>query len=130
VRGAYVVQRASGVAELDDLDGSLEAVETLVVEAAVAGLLDAVFKVCAVRLLEAEDAGARLVEAVGQADVEVCRVGAQGEVNECQGARVAAVDLDGAAGQRPLGAVGNIGCLVDVGAWECVLVAGWELVNG
>jgi hypothetical protein len=31
---------------------------------------------------------------------------------------VRAVDRDGASCHGPLGAVGHVGCLVDVGAWE------------
>ena len=102
--------------ELDDLNGSLEAIKTLVVETTVACLLDAVLEVCAVGFLEAENASAGLVEAVSQTDVEVCRVGAQSQIHVGQSAGVTAVDLDGATGQGPLGAAGNVGCLVDVGA--------------
>jgi hypothetical protein len=93
-RGSYVVQRTPGMTELNDLNGGLKTIKTLIVETTVACLLDAVLEVCAVGFLEAEDAGAGLVEGVSQTDVEVCRVGAQGQVHVGESARVAAVDLD------------------------------------
>lgn len=66
--------------------------------------LEALGEGVADRVLEAEDTGARLVEVVQQRDVEVADVGAETQVDVGKGVLVRAVDLDGAARQRPLGA--------------------------
>lgn len=115
-RGTHVVQRTPAVTQLNNLHTRQHALEPLVLKPAVPGLLQPFLEVHAAWLLHAEDTGAGLVEALGETDVEVCRVGAQCEVDKGQCGRMAAVDLDGAAGEWPLGAVGNVGCLIDVGA--------------
>lgn len=43
---------------------------------------------------------------------------------------MAAVDLDGAAGERPQGAVVDVGCFVDATAWEGGLVSRWAGERG
>lgn len=100
----YVVQCASRVTKLNDLDGSHESVDALVVEARVASGLESGFEVCATSFLEAEKTSAGLVEHFDERDVEVCYVGAESEVDCCEGMFVGAVDQSRAASYGPYSA--------------------------
>lgn len=93
----YIIQRTPTMPQLDNLDTSLQSLDARITRARVPGGLETSVEIRLARLLEAEDARARLVEELDEADVEVCRVGAQGEVDGCEGVLVRAVDDQGAA---------------------------------
>lgn len=103
--------------QLDDLHTRLQAIESLIPKPTVPSSLEPLLEIRAPRFLEAENAGASLVEVLDERDVEVCHIGAETEVYVCECGAVRAVDRDRAAGQRPLRAVCDVGCFVDVGAW-------------
>ena len=111
------------MAQLDHLHRSGQAFQPLVIEAAVPGSLEPSLESRLACVLEAELAFSSLVEIVDERDVEVRNVGAETQVDVGESVVVGAVDRDGAACHGPLGAVGHVGCLVDVGAWR-VLVGG------
>ena len=67
--------------------------------------------------LEAKQTGSSLIETRNQRDVEVRAVGTYGEIDECIGPGMAAVEDNATASQWPLCAVRSIGGGVDVGAW-------------
>lgn len=112
----HVVESAAGVAELDDLHGGFQAVEPLVLEAAVACGLQALLEVRAAAVLEAEEADTGLVQVVDERDVEVGHVGAEAEVDVGQGGGVRSVNADRTTTGGPLGAVGDVGGFVDIAA--------------
>lgn len=85
------------MSKLDDLHRCRQTVQALVVEAAIPSRLEAGFEVCAASVLEAELAGAGLVQVLDERDVEVGYVGAEPEVDVGEGGAVRAVDGDGAA---------------------------------
>jgi hypothetical protein len=106
------------VPQLNNLHASRQAIQPRVIEAAVPSSLEPSLKGRLTCVLEAELAFPSLVEVIDERDVEVCHVGTETQVNVGEGVVVRAVDRDGASCHGPLGAVGHVGCLVDVGAWE------------
>lgn len=105
------------MSQLDNLHRRLQTFNPRIIGATVPCSLEPLFQIRAARFLETEYAGAGLVEVVHEADVEVGCVCAESEIDVGQCMVVAAVDDDGAACRWPEGAVGNVGCLVDVRAW-------------
>lgn len=114
---AYVVKCTARVSKLDNLYTRFETVQPLVTEAAVSSSLQTRFEIGAAGILKTEDTLAGLVEVLDERDIEVRHVGTETEVDIGDSGAVRAVDRDRATGQRPLGAVGDVSCLVDVGAW-------------
>ena len=112
--------------QLDNLHTRLQSLDPLIIEPRVPRSLEPLFQIRLARLLEAEDARARLIEHLDERDVEVCRVGAEREVHGGECVLVAAVEDEGAAGRGPKRAVRNVGGFVDVGACMDVLRIGGE----
>ena len=103
--------------QLNNLHTRRQAVQPLIIETGVPSSLEPRLERRLPGVLEAELAGACLVEVVDERDVEVCHVGAEAQVDVGEGVGMRAVNGHGAAGHGPLGAVGHGGGLVDVGAW-------------
>ena len=66
----YVVQSTSPLAQLDDLNSSIQPIQPLIRQPTVPSLLQPFFEMRAARLFEAKYAGTSLVEAWNQRDVE------------------------------------------------------------
>jgi len=92
------------MSKLNNLHRSHQPINALIIQTRVSGSNESSFQVRAPSLLHAEDAGARLVEHFHERDVEVCYVGAEGEVDGCEGVLVRTVDHGGAARGGPHGA--------------------------
>jgi hypothetical protein len=104
------------VSQLDNLHTRLQPIKSLILKTTVPSSLKSLLEICAARLFEAEHASGSLVEVLNERNVEVGHVGAETEVHVGDCGAVRAVDRDRAAGQRPLGAVCDVCCFVDVGA--------------
>lgn len=104
------------MSQLNDLHTRLKPIESLILQSTVPGSLKPLLEVRAPSFLEAEHADAGLVEVLDERNVEVGHVSTETEIHVGQRGAMRAVDRDGAAGQRPLCTVRDIGCFVDVGA--------------
>jgi len=109
------------MADLDDLHRSIHAIHAIHADVARRKPLhDGILS----RLFETEHAGAGLIEALHERNIEVGGVVADGEVHVSVCPFVRAVDLDRAARVGPERAVCRVGGLGNVGACEVLEVSG------
>jgi hypothetical protein len=92
VHATYIVQRTPRVTQLNDLNTGLQAIKSLILKSTVSSSLESLLEVRAPRILEAEHAGAGLVEVLDERDVEVGHVGTEAKVHVRDCGAVRAVD--------------------------------------
>lgn len=115
----YIIQTRPRTGNLNNLQTTHHTLQTTRIQPL---FLQRSLQICFPRFLEAESSVAGLVEAANERDVEVRDVGADTEVDVCEGPWVVHFELDGAAGYGPGGAVGGVEGFGDVCAWGGLLV--------
>lgn len=103
--------------QLHNLHRPHQPLNPTIIQPLVPSILETLFQIRSTRLFQTKHAGPRLVEDLHKADIEVRCVGAERKVHGGQRMLVRAVEQERAAGGGPQGAVGDVGCFVDVCAW-------------
>lgn len=112
----YIIKRAPRVRDLNNLQARIHPIQRVRPPRDIPRR-QSLLQLGLHRILQAQHPGARLVEVVHKADVEVGHVAAEPEVDVRQGGGVRAVDGEGAARGGPRGARAVCG-FGDVGAWS------------